>query len=404
MKLFLEIQKPHRWVLVGAKNQLKDQGILNNLDNYRVPKKVDQVIGVTKGESIACHSVLIPGKRRNHIISALPYALEDRLSDDVEELHFKLLSWQVDQPSLAAVVAKSDLNNWVETFRLHGIELDAIVPEYFLLPQHPKGDVIISKLDEQRYCIRTEKYRGMSLDADGFEYWWQTTEKQNLRFSVTNLEFAKSLIEQDKTLMPQTPVDYISHWDIGDHFTAWLGKSEFTEEIQEISILSGNYIPKHHGSGAGLFKVSGIICLIAVFVYWAGLKFEHHTLVEEKQRINTELRQIFSDNFPGEPYLDRPRSQLQNILNRLQKGQLNNSDFQLLMTLVSEVSPQYNAVVEELNYKDKEMTILFTVQDLSSLDRIRSAFNQSGKLTAELLSSGARDDKVNGRFKISKKI
>ena len=75
--------------------------------------------------------------------------------------------------------------------------------------------------------------------------------------------------------------------------------------------------------------------------------------------------------------------------------------FGIRPAMISRIAPQFNAVVEEVSYSDNEAVVICTVQDLASLETIQKAFNEQESIRAELLSSGARDGKVNGRFRLT---
>lgn len=406
MKLFIALDPPYHWITLGPKNEPIDIDIVENLDNYRVPKGVEQVIGVARGDAIACHSVKIPGKRRKNVESALPYALEDRLTEDVEDLHFKLMSWHPDEPALAAVISNDQISEWINKFQFLGINLDAIIPEYLLLPRHPNGNLTISKVEEDRLCIRLGEFQGLSLDKSGFTYWWESRENLQQSYSVTDLNLARTLSklvikEQGENTGEGQIKNTINHWKIGDDFTQWFRNFELSEDYDRYSILDGNFAPTHNKKSENLLKVAAIIAVVAIVGYWGLTAFESHNLQSRKQQLDSSLRNLFSEYFPDQPYLDRPRSQLTNLIDGVKTGNLRNTEFQELMTAVSKITPAHGAVVEEINFRDSDMIVLCTVKDMASLDTITQAFNNLGSVNAELLSSGAQDGKVTGRFRLN---
>ncbi|MEJ2178600.1 MAG: hypothetical protein P8Y12_11820, partial [Gammaproteobacteria bacterium] len=106
-------------------------------------------------------------------------------------------------------------------------------------------------------------------------------------------------------------------------------------------------------------------------------------------------------HFPGEPYLGRPRSQLQSLI-ASRGGQGGQYEFQRLLKSITDATRQHNAEIEEVNFRDSAMTVLCNVNSLSVLDNIRQTLQQLPGMRAELLSSGARDNKVTGRFRLER--
>ena len=409
MRLFISLSAPHTWIILAPKNQIKDSGTVASLDNYRVPKIVEQVIGVAPGDAIACHTALIPGKRRKVVESALPYALEERLTEDVDQIHFKLLDWRSNEPIKAVVTAKVRVESWIKHFRQYGINLDAIIAEYFLLPKHAKSDITISPGVDGQFHIRMERYRGMLVDMDGFSYWWDSIKNSKLSVSITDLDYAKRLIKlADQEVEPGVESinsgssNMISHWDIGGEFTQWLTNSDDHEGFDEFNILDGEFQPLHNRKSANLLKIAGVVGILAIVVHLGIMTFAVNEFTKKRDKINSEMRSLFSNYFPGEPYLDRPRSQITTLIAQAKSGTNTSTEFQVLLNAVSQITPKFNAIVDEVSYRDSEMIVLCTVRDLASLDNIRQGFIDLGSINAVLLSSGARDGKVTGRFQLSK--
>ena len=116
------------------------------------------------------------------------------------------------------------------------------------------------------------------------------------------------------------------------------------------------------------------------------------------------MRTLFTSYFPDQPYLDRPRSQVSNLISEARAGRSSQTSFQLLLNAVATISPRQGATVDEVNYRDNSMIVLCKVKDLSSLDTIIQAFNGLDHVRAELLSSGAKDGTITGRFRLTETI
>jgi general secretion pathway protein L len=409
MKLFVSLEKPYRWIITGARNSTVDTGVIENLENYRLPRNIDQVIGVAPGERVSCHSVQIPGKNRRNAESALPYALEEKLTEDVENLHFKLLSWQPDGVALAVVVSRADLSQWITRFSENGVKLDAIIADYFLLPQHPKGQITLAVDDNERVYVRRAKFQGYTVDRPGFEYWWESLEKTDLTFSVNDLEFARSL---QNSLRPEdstsTSMDdtggAVSHWNIGNDFTNWLKLANQDMDISATNVLDGVFAPSHASKFGNISKFAGFVASIGIAIVLGVSVYENQMLKDRFSDLDSEIRTLFTSYFPDQPYLDRPRSQVSNLISEARAGRSSQTSFQLLLNAVATISPRQGATVDEVNYRDNSMIVLCKVKDLSSLDTIIQAFNGLDHVRAELLSSGARDGTITGRFRLTETI
>ena len=166
-------------------------------------------------------------------------------------------------------------------------------------------------------------------------------------------------------------------------------------------MLGGAFVPTHNTRGVKLFRASLVIVLLGLVSYFGMLNYERNALERKDAQLKNDMRLLFSQNFPDEPYLDRPRSQLTNAITRVKSGAVFDTRFHQYLAAVSKIIPRHRAVVDEINFRDDSMIVLCTVSDLSSLDVINQSFNSLDSINAELLSSGARDGKVSGRFRLS---
>lgn len=410
MKLFLSLEHPLVWALVDNRGRVSDRGEITSLENYRLPKGVQQVIGVIPGRHVACHTVDIPGKKKSHVEAALPFALEDRLTDDVENLHFQLVHWTPGEAARAAVVSADLLQRYIDTFEVSGILFSAVVADYFLLPMHRDSDLTVSTIDENTFTVRRGNDAGLELDRDGFEYWWELLGSDVRSVSVTSMALAKRLNAAQPTMQESSPDGVvegaarhgirISHWDIGGQFPDWLSRVPESLEVESFNLLQGKFAPRSGERGVNLLKVAVVILCVGVAVLLGGAYYQAWQLEQKDRLVDSQLREEFSSAFPGEPYLDRPRSQVSNLILASRSGHSVDSGFQQLLNAVSEIVPARSGTVEELNYREGVLTVLSGVKDLSSLDSMLEAFNGLNDIEAQLLSSGARDGKVTGRFEL----
>ncbi len=69
-------------------------------------------------------------------LNLLQRSLEDKLSEDIEQLHFTVMDWVPGGAVQVAIIARQTLGDYIQEFENAGVTLDAIVPEHSLLPIH----------------------------------------------------------------------------------------------------------------------------------------------------------------------------------------------------------------------------------------------------------------------------
>lgn len=393
LKFYFTLDAPFHWVLVNPGGDVVDSGSEPALDQIRIPDEVTEIIGVAPGQTVTTRSVMVPGKRRVNVEAALPYALEESLSEDVEELHFTLLNWHSGEPAEVAIVSKAQIQEWMDDCRDASIFLDRIVPGYLLLPLHTDDSSTVCQLEDGNIYVRTGLLSGFAMDRDFFEYWLDTEDIQGRSVSVTDVELAKTMTKKGN--------NNVSHWDIGNQLQDWLGLAKDHEPFDNLSVLHGEFAPAHRSRNYRLIKIAAACGALAVITYYGAMVAETRALRSQDATLQQQMVQLFNRHFPGEPYLGRPRSQLQSLI-ASRGGQGGQYEFQRLLKSITDATRQHNAEIEEVNFRDSAMTVLCNVNSLSVLDNIRQTLQQLPGMRAELLSSGARDNKVTGRFRLER--
>src|SRR5580704_5189925 len=80
----------------------------------------------------------LPGKAGAKLQQLVPYALEEHLADDIDDLHFAIGRRPPDSTRTpVAVVARALLDGWLSALRANGIEPDVVYADSDMLPENP---------------------------------------------------------------------------------------------------------------------------------------------------------------------------------------------------------------------------------------------------------------------------
>jgi len=82
-------------------------------------------------------TVLIPARSNSKVKAALPFALEENLAEDVENLHFAAGERQENGRLPVSVVAKEKMDAWLKRLRDEDIEPSIITPDNHGLAKIP---------------------------------------------------------------------------------------------------------------------------------------------------------------------------------------------------------------------------------------------------------------------------
>jgi general secretion pathway protein L len=392
LNYYLTLEAPWQWAMINPKGELVDHGTFEEFEQIKIPKQVTKVIGVVPGEFVTTRDVMVPGRRRSNVEAALPYALEESLTEEVEALHFTLLRWQAGQAATVAIVSRTKLSQWIDHFSEIGVALDQAVPGYLLVPLYGDETLTVCPLPAGPMYIRTGEFAGFAIEQDFFPYWLESEDLEGKSLAVTDVQLATSLSSQSEFK--------VSHWEIGSHIGDWLKMSAEVEPLGGLSLLHGEFLPAHRSRNFRPIKIAVACCVVALVMMSLSMVREMQQLRKEEKQIDSDMVTLFNKHFPNEPYLGRPKFQVESLLGQQQGGGQN--EFQQLLNVTSEVLIVNGGEIEEINFRDRSLTVLCSVKGLSVLDRIQQSLQQQPGVTAELLSSGARDNEITGRFRVTR--
>ena len=106
-------------------------------------------------------TVQIPGHNRKKLLRAAPYALEEQLSDDVENLHFAVGAAPEGDAWPVTVISNRYMEVLQQQVAEAGIDVQQMVPELLAIPYE-----ISVLLDNEQALVRTGRSSGYAVDDE----------------------------------------------------------------------------------------------------------------------------------------------------------------------------------------------------------------------------------------------
>jgi general secretion pathway protein L len=94
----------------------------------------------------------------------VPFAVEDQLAENVEDLHFALGERSEGQRTNVAAVSRTTLNGWLERLAASGLRPERLYADAALLPENPGQ--IVALIERDTLLIRAPGQQPMALPAD----------------------------------------------------------------------------------------------------------------------------------------------------------------------------------------------------------------------------------------------
>ncbi len=394
MKLYVRLEAPFEWVRTSA-HKVEAFGEVASPSEYPLGDE-DTLIGVVSGDWVTVHHVSLPAKSKRQFMTALPYALEDSVSEEIDDLHFSCEHWRAGEEVIVHVVSKDKMVYWQGLANDAKLPLDCLVPDYSLLPFHSAADSTLVMLGGSNHgdeiIARHKNGRGVRIDADFLDIWLADLPL-NDTIAVTDKSLAEELIEQ-------YPDRDFRLWEIGNKLAHWL---EHPQEFN-LDLFDDKYRPSVYSFSWRSYAIPAAALAAAVFVVFAFDTYRYFSLHAEIRNVLDQQDAILTEHFPevqNVPY-GKARVFMQRAIENSTGGTAPVTAVSMLAS-ASQVLKRQGVSLSEISYRGDDLIITCLLNDLSQVDQITSNLNSTRELRARLESSENDDGQVFASYTLSPK-
>jgi len=146
------------WIVLGDETPKATvyQGDLHTAANHAAGCRV---IVFVSAFDVLLTEVDLPAMNRQRLIKAVPFALEEQVVSDVDDLHFAVGQREDDSELACAVVERSVTDGWLKTLKDAGIQVDVLTTEFFgvQIDSDDSWSIVIDNMsgDQDKVLIRT---------------------------------------------------------------------------------------------------------------------------------------------------------------------------------------------------------------------------------------------------------
>jgi len=120
-------------------------------------------IALVPGSDVLLKWVTLPPKAGRKVISAIPFMLEDELSEDIAELFFATGPRQGDKQAVA-IVRHDKIQLWQSQLAQAGLYCEQLLPDVLAVPYH-EGCLSLLALNEH-VLVREDEWKGFQGEVD----------------------------------------------------------------------------------------------------------------------------------------------------------------------------------------------------------------------------------------------
>ncbi len=357
------------------------------------------VVVLVPGNEVVLTKVDLPIRQRAKLIQAVPYALEEQLAEDVEQLHFAVGEKQGNGETPVFVASDLKMQSWLAGFEAAGITPRALVPDILCLPG-PVDDQHWSLLIEgANTLIRTSPSSGFTCDSIALEDYLSLAEAtETLKLKVATVETDSSI---RVTTLPVQSVDIDSNINFG------LEAMQLTGDFNRFNLLQGKY-SRQQGFDSWLqpLKFTAALVLLSVVLGTLSLALDHFKFKTELSRISAENDAAIARMFPEIKTLvpGSERIQLERRLQELRGEGSGNGLFRPLSTLSQGLASVGGVSLQELQFRDNTLFMSLVAKDISTLEKLKSHFETqaSWSLIVQSANSGSEGVQIRASLEATK--
>ena len=395
------------WVLVDSNGTRRSGVSSGDLEQAATAAGDHAVIVLVPAEDVLLTSVHIPARSQAKIRAALPFALEEDLADDVEDLHFAVGDRQENNRLPVAVVSREKMSRWQERLSEAGI-----VPIMLAAINHGLAKIpgtLSVLLDDNTVMFNDGADAEFSMQdvkpSDVLVIAGQLGETQQEEGENSGHLVVFCTPEQDENLSH----DWIAlrhelhSVDVNVLPDGVLPKLAVTVAAGHgVNLLQGSYGKKtEYGPLLRPWKIAAMLLLGLVVVGMAMKGVGYYQLLQDEATLRAQFNAEYRLIRPGDT-----REVIDPVatVESLRRGAGTSTAPQVFLPSLRELGAALDAnagaEVEAINYRAGVVDLRLTVPDVATLDKIQKAVSASGRFQASIQSTDQVADKINGRIQI----
>jgi general secretion pathway protein L len=340
------------------------------------------VVLVPGTEVLLAQPELPPAKAGAKLHQLVPYALEEQLAEDIEELHFAVGRRPGESARVpVAVVRRQLMDEWTAQLKAGGLEPEAMYADSELLPQNPGQAVAL--LEQDAVVVRPPGGAVVTLPADaigealeialaGIEPGAPGGRGLLLYTGAAEWHRHAPTVEAARERFEGIQIQLLTGGPL----------SLFAQQLPATTatnLLQGPYAPAApHPVGWRAWRVAAMLLAAFVALHIAGKAAELTMLKHTDRQLDASIRQVFQTAMPGQPDTYEARRQMEQRLAAVRASEAAGGFLRALQALVQAHRAAPDAVLEGMDFQDGALQLKASAPTVESLDGLSRQLRRQG--------------------------
>ena len=403
--------EPAQWIAVDSSGARRSPPGAGLLADAALATGGRQVIVLVPSAEVLTTSVDIPVKGAK-LQAALPYALEEYLAEDVDELHFAAGTRRSSGRTPVSVVSDKRLDEWLAVLADAGITASSVVAESYGLARIP--GTISMLLAEDSVFVN---------DGGDIELVMQGVSPGDALAAIGALDDGSEVEDEldERQRMPRHVLVYCSAADDEKYQHDWIAIRQELDSLDikllpdgvmprlavtvatgaGINLLQGRYAPKKEY--AGLFRPWKYAAMLAVAFVLVGLAVkaaDYYRLTAQESTLRETFNSEYQAMLPGAPGTEDPQAVIESLKRRVGTVEATPVFLESMVQLSKAIQQNRMARIQAISFRAGVTDLRISAPDVATLDGVQRAIGESGQFSAAIQSTDQDGDGVSSRIQI----
>ncbi|MEE9451287.1 MAG: type II secretion system protein GspL [Gammaproteobacteria bacterium] len=269
----------------------------------QLPQDVHEAILLVPATDISLHTLTLPNINMGKLAQAIPFALEDKLASDIDDLHFVFTRVKSSDEVVVATSSHKQIQTWQQQLQKHSLKVKFILPESLLLPTHNDGCTVL--VDGDIAYIQTQNYQNAAIDitalAETIELIFMDDNSKNIAVSADDTQDIRQKIHlYAPSNTKHSHILQDLNYDVENHIVDQPILSLLAQNIgqaRSLNLLQGTYKTSYH-SPSNIWTIAGALGLALLATVFTAKIIENNYLNKQSNLLATDIKSHYQQVFP----------------------------------------------------------------------------------------------------------
>ena len=396
----IEHKNQASWVLCNDAGELTSKINSGPLVDMRELTLTHIPVVLLNSQCLHINELQLPTQNLQKMLKAVPYAIEEFIADDIENIHFVVA--KANSAACVVGIDKATLQSVIDDFQAADIFIEKIIPDTLCLSANKQQWVALNY--HSHSYLQTDTLNGMMVPHDVLAY------------------IVESKLDDDATVKPEKILLFSESENTAVFELESLVKHNI--EIINISynthplvVFCGNYrqaLPlnllqhdfKVKSKSAGYWQHWRLAAALAgtwLILHLGVTAFQYNQIKQENMLVKNQIEKIYKTAFPKSRKINNPRRKMEQKLKQLKISSGNTSSGLLYM-----LKKSFNGLNQEtrditfqsITFRNNRMDIGLDSKNLQAIENLNKKLNLNKEIKSEISSSSSEKNKVKGNLRI----